>query len=173
LSAGTSDGWYLLPGTHSKWVRLHDARIEWMRTYLSGELFGLLRERGTLASIMRSGEADLTEQSAQAAFERGVAAASNGALSNALFAARAQVVTGGLAAALGATFVSGTLFGAEWRDMAALLGQARTVRAIGDARLCALHARCAALHGVALEILDIADVQRTAWMHLRTGEPSR
>src|SRR5262249_4114340 len=56
LSAGTSDGWYLLPGTHSKWVRLHDARIEWMRTYLSGELFGLLRERGTLASIMRSGE---------------------------------------------------------------------------------------------------------------------
>src|SRR5262249_45158448 len=113
------------------------------------------------------------DDSAQAAFERGVSAAADGALSNALFAARAQVVTGGLAPALGAAFVSGTLFGAEWRDMAARLGQTRALRAIGDARLCALHARCAALHGVTLEILDIAEVQRTAWVHLRTEERSR
>jgi len=122
---------------------------------------------------MRSGDVDALDARAQATFERGVAAASNGALSHALFAARAQVVTGGLESTLAAAFVSGALFGAEWHDMAGRLEATTALRAIGDAQLCALHARCAALLGVAFEILDIEAVQRAAWTHLRAGETPR
>jgi 2-dehydro-3-deoxygalactonokinase len=167
-----SDGWYLLPGTHSKWVQLRAGRVAWMRTYLSGELFGLLRERGTLSSVMRSGQlGDDLSVAEQAAFEQGVAAAAGAALGNALFAARARVVTGGLAPELGAAFVSGALLGAEWHDMARHLEPAQTVRLIGEARLCAHHARCAALLGFATEALDTPAVQTAAWMQLRKDGP--
>ena len=172
LLGGRSDGWYLLPGTHSKWVELREGRVQWLHTYLSGELFALLREHGTLSAIMRSGHA-VSDADAQerAAFERGVAASAEAALSHALFAARAQVVTGGLAAACGAAFVSGALFGTEWHDMAGQLAHASPVRVIGAARLCAHHVRCAALLGFATEVLDSKAVQRAAWLKLREEGP--
>jgi 2-dehydro-3-deoxygalactonokinase len=172
LLGNRSDGWYLLPGTHSKWVQLQAGRVQWMRTYLSGELFGLLRERGTLSAIMRAGEpgGELAAQE-QAAFEQGVAASADAALSHALFAARARVVTGALAPDLGAAFVSGALLGAEWNDMARSLEKAASVRMIGEARLCAHHARCAALLGFSTETLDGAAVQAAAWSQLRKAGP--
>jgi 2-dehydro-3-deoxygalactonokinase len=80
-------------------------------------------------------------------------------------------VTGGLAREAGAAFVSGVLFGAEWHDMVRKLGRVTTVRAIGDARLCAYHARCAALLGLGLEILDDQAVQDAAWLRLRVDGP--
>jgi 2-dehydro-3-deoxygalactonokinase len=167
-----SDGWYVLPGTHSKWVQLRAGRVGWMRTYLSGELFGLLRERGTLSSIMRSGQlGDALSAAEQTAFQQGVAVAAGAALGNALFAARARVVTGGLAPELGAAFVSGALLGSEWHDMARHLEPGQTVRLIGEARLCAHHARCAGLLGFTTEALDTPALQAAAWLQLRKDGP--
>jgi len=163
-----SDGWYVLPGTHSKWVQLRAGRVEWLHTYLSGELFALLRDRGTLSAIMRSSpehaDSDLQQRSA---FERGVAAAADAAVTHALFAARARVVTGALAPELAASFVSGALLGAEWHDMARQLDPATMVRLIGDATLCAHHTRCATQLGFRTEVLDIETVQTAAWLHLQ------
>lgn len=34
---------FVHPGTHSKWVRTRDGHVQRFRTYLTGELFGLLR----------------------------------------------------------------------------------------------------------------------------------
>jgi 2-dehydro-3-deoxygalactonokinase len=172
LLGGRSDGWYVLPGTHSKWVHLRAGRVEWLRTYLSGELFALLREQGTLSAIMRAspGHADSDEQQ-RTAFERGVAAAGDAAVSHALFAARARVVTGALAPALAASFVSGALLGAEWHDMARQLDPATTVRLIGEPNLCANHTRCAAQLGFRTEVLDIETVQTAAWLHLQEDRP--
>ena len=166
-----SDGWYLLPGTHSKWVQLQGGRVHWMRTYLSGELFALLQDKGTLSAIMRAGQASGVTAEERKAFERGVAYSAGAALSHVLFAARAQVVTGALSQEAGAAFVSGALFGAEWHDVAARLGQASLVRLIGDARLCARHAHCAALLGFATEVLDNEAVQDAAWARLRAEGP--
>ena len=172
LLGDRSDGWYLLPGTHSKWVHLRDGRVQWMRTYLSGELFSLLREHGTLSSIMRSGLSDADPGAReQGAFESGCAVASDAALSHALFAARARVVTGALAPELSATFVSGALLGAEWHDMAGKLRGAGVVRLVGDARLCAHHVRCATRLGLVTEVLDSETVQRAAWAQLREQGP--
>ena len=58
LGPDAADGCYVLPGTHSKWVRLHGGRITELRTYMTGELFALLRQHGTLASAMQTADAD-------------------------------------------------------------------------------------------------------------------
>lgn len=154
LLGDRADGWYVLPGTHSKWVQLRSGRVAALRTYMSGELFALLGERGTLAPLMRSGGHDA------AAFERGVAALGDAALSHALFGARAQAVTGGLAAAAVRDYVSGLLIGAEWRDLPRIEAP---VRLIGEPALAGLHALCARRAGVALEVLDAGEVQLAAW----------
>jgi 2-dehydro-3-deoxygalactonokinase len=44
----------LLPGTHSKWVDVHDGTISSFRTFITGELFALLRDS---SSLLRAGEA--------------------------------------------------------------------------------------------------------------------
>jgi 2-dehydro-3-deoxygalactonokinase len=169
---GVDDGCYVLPGTHSKWVNLRDGCVSWMRTYLSGELFALLRERGTLASIMRTDNAasELDTSHGQA-FEQGVSVASEAAVSHALFAARARVVTGALPPAHAAAFVSGALFGAEWHDMAARLRDAGAVRLLGDERLCMRHALCARVLGVQTEVVDSSQAQNAAWVKLRDEGP--
>jgi 2-dehydro-3-deoxygalactonokinase len=44
--------WVVAPGTHSKWILASDGRIEQFDTYMTGELFALLRERSLLATVM-------------------------------------------------------------------------------------------------------------------------
>jgi 2-dehydro-3-deoxygalactonokinase len=53
LALGHGDGWYVLPGTHSKWVRLAGGRVADLATYMTGELFALLTQHGTLSSVTR------------------------------------------------------------------------------------------------------------------------
>ena len=156
LLGDAADGSYVLPGTHSKWVRLEGGRIVALRTYMSGELFGLLSRHGTLASAMRPDPAaDDTGTGLRhavvaddPAFLSGVReAAGSPALSHALFGVRARVVTGSLPSAAAAACVSGLLIGAEWADAARLAGADEPVRVIGEPALAALHRACAAFHG--------------------------
>jgi 2-dehydro-3-deoxygalactonokinase len=177
LGAGASDGCYVLPGTHSKWVRLHAGRVTELRTYMTGELFALLRQHGTLASAMQApdasdaaglrhdGVADDPE------FLRGVADAAAGpVLTHALFGARARVVTGALAPAAAAAYVSGLLIGAEWADAQRLASRDEPVRVIGETALAALHATCAHHHGRRIEPLDARQIQLAAWRALAAEE---
>jgi 2-dehydro-3-deoxygalactonokinase len=175
LGPGASDGCYVLPGTHSKWVRLQDGRITELRTYMTGELFALLRQHGTLASAMQTAGADAASglQHANVAddpeFLRGVAAAAAGpALTHALFGARARVVTGALAPAAAAAYVSGLLIGAEWADAQRLDSRDEPVRVVGEPALAGLHAACARTHGRRLESLDARQIQLAAWRALAT-----
>ena len=177
LGAGASDGCYVLPGTHSKWVRLHGGRITELRTYMTGELFALLRQHGTLASAMQTAGSNAAAglQHANVAddpeFLRGVAAAAAGpALTHALFGARARVVTGALAPDAAAAYVSGLLIGAEWADAQRLESRAEPVRLIGEPALASLHAACARHHGRRLETLDARQIQLAAWRALATED---
>ncbi|MGN6527864.1 MAG: 2-dehydro-3-deoxygalactonokinase [Burkholderiaceae bacterium] len=174
LLGEAADGCYVLPGTHAKWVRVEGGRIVALHTYMSGELFALLSRHGTLASAMR---ADPTAADTgtgtglkhaivadDPAFARGVReAAGSPALSRALFGARARVVTGGLAPAAAAAYVSGLLIGAEWAEAARFGGVDEPVRVIGEPALAALHAACAAHYRRRLDILDARAVQLAAW----------
>ena len=42
----------VLPGTHSKWARSEDGRVVWFATFMTGELFGVLKEHSILGRLM-------------------------------------------------------------------------------------------------------------------------
>ncbi|NNM63534.1 MAG: 2-dehydro-3-deoxygalactonokinase [Burkholderiales bacterium] len=107
--------WYVLPGTHSKWVYVQDGIIRRFTTFMTGELFATLSQHGTLASLM----ADDAGTSPQT-FADGVNAAAQRGLSSALFGCRARVVTGTMPARDARDYLSGLLIGAEWREALAL-----------------------------------------------------
>ncbi|NRF71149.1 2-dehydro-3-deoxygalactonokinase [Aquincola sp. S2] len=157
LAAG--DGWTVLPGTHSKWVRLHGGVVAELRTYLSGELFATLRAQGTLAPLMAVAADD-----AGAAFDRGVQALGDEELGHALFGARARVMAAGAPAAGTADYVSGLLIAAEWRDaLRRGLPPGQPVRLLGEPALAERHARCARHFGGRTETLDPQAAQLAAW----------
>lgn len=166
-----ADGWTVLPGTHSKWVRLQDGAVQRLHTYLSGELHALLSGGGTLAPLLRaSAGADPLQW--PDAFALGVRAAGAAGLSRALFGLRARVVTGALAAEAAGAYLSGLLLGAEWHEAGAWIQPGDgPVRLIRSPALCRLHARCAELLGHRSVTLDIAAVQVAAWQVLGAAVP--
>ena len=105
----------VLPGTHSKWVRLDGGRVTGFTTAMTGELYGLLMGDSILARLAE-GEAGAE---ASDAFTRGLEAeAEQGderGLPALLFTARTLVLAGRLAGTEVADYVSGLLIGAEVR----------------------------------------------------------
>lgn len=177
MAMGHGDGWYVLPGTHSKWVRLEGSRVVDLATYMTGELFALLTEHGTLSSVTRhavtqAGPATRTNtqqqtQESPQAFARGVAAAARSGLSNALFGCRAQVVAGRMPAGEAREYLSGLLIGAEWHDVVRRAGQApHRITLIGSAQLAARYARVAEAAGCHITTLDARSVQLAAFAAL-------
>ena len=76
-----------LPGTHSKWASVDDGRVTGFQTFVTGELFALLRMHSTLTRASSDGGA--TEDEATG-FDAGlVRVADGGHLLGALFEARA------------------------------------------------------------------------------------
>lgn len=165
LGAAGGAGCCVLPGTHSKWVRLEAGVVQSLRTFMSGELFALLRERGTLSAAMKTTPAESALD--RPAFARGVADATHGALSHTLFGARARVVTGQMPAEAASAYVSGLLIGSEWHEHARSTHRGDTVRLIGEPALAQLHVHCAELLGCRAEVLDVRAVQHAAWRTLQ------
>jgi 2-dehydro-3-deoxygalactonokinase len=99
-----------LPGTHAKWLSVDHDRLSDFRTFVTGELYGLIVEQSFIGSLGRPGEDDPD------AFEAGLAAADEpDGLTSVLFAARANVLDGRLAPEGVADYVSGCLIGTEVR----------------------------------------------------------
>ena len=151
---GHRDGWFALPGTHGKWVRLEGGAIVDFATYLTGELFALLVANGTLAAAMPAGD-DAPHN--DGAFAEGLATAAAGAaLSHDLFGVRARVVAGAMPAAHARSYLSGLLIGAEWVDLRRRCDGRLPARVsiIASAGLVARHADAARWFGVDLQVLD-------------------
>ncbi|MGQ0709378.1 MAG: 2-dehydro-3-deoxygalactonokinase [Rhodoferax sp.] len=153
LHLGYHSGVFVLPGTHSKWVELVDGRIVRLRTYMTGELFSLLRSQGTLAAAVGS-EPRWDAQ----AFEAGVhTAQQRGALGQQLFGCRARVVCGDLPAASAAAYLSGLLIGSELHDAldaSAHLAAQGSVQLIGSPELARHYQQAAFLLGRTVELID-------------------
>ena len=108
--AARDAGLFLLPGTHSKWAEVAGGRIVSFRTFMTGEVFGALKDHTILGRLMRAGDdAD--------GFARGVregaALGSAGALLNRLFATRSYGLMDRLADTALADYLSGLLIGTE------------------------------------------------------------
>ena len=50
-----SDGLFVLPGTHSKWVTVVDGRITAFKTYMTGEVFAAMKDHTILGRLMADG----------------------------------------------------------------------------------------------------------------------
>jgi 2-dehydro-3-deoxygalactonokinase len=172
LQQRRSDGVFLTPGTHSKWVRVADGKLLEFRTYITGEMFNLLRQSGTLAQLM-TGEGDDT-----AAFAQGVKAiAGESELLNRLFSARSLALFNRLPGDKIASYVSGMLVGTEMRDALAAwpdLGRSG-VTCIGSAGMIARYGACASILGLELHGIDNKDVLPPAlfWIAQQAGLVSR
>jgi 2-dehydro-3-deoxygalactonokinase len=104
------DGLFLLPGTHSKWAEVRGNRILSFRTFMTGEVFGALKDHTILGRLMRAGSD--TEGFARGVRE-GATLGGAGALLNRLFATRTYGLMDRLADTALSDYLSGLLIGAE------------------------------------------------------------
>ena len=136
-----------LPGTHSKWASIKEGRITGFQTFLTGELFALLRDHSTLARLADNGAGE------EDGFEAGLARAAEGACLGALFEARAAQLRQGRGRAWALAFLSGVLIGTEIAEAIALHAPDR-VTLVGDPLLTARYLRAFAYRGIAVQEID-------------------
>ncbi|KUF10851.1 2-dehydro-3-deoxygalactonokinase [Pseudoponticoccus marisrubri] len=97
-----------IPGTHCKWAELRDGVLTGFRTFVTGEMYQLLLQHSLVGALSEG--TDLRDGAFRRGLDRGAALP----LSHAVFAARASTLTGNMAPAEVASFLSGVLIGAEW-----------------------------------------------------------
>ncbi len=125
-------GWVVLPGTHAKHAELRGGRLVGFRTFMTGELFGLLADHGLLArSVDRLGLETGVRDDPD--FAAGIALAVREPLSSALFRVRTRGLLDGATAAANARFLSGLLIGAELQALRAVAGCEPVLLAAGPA----------------------------------------
>ena len=84
LGAGSDNGLVILPGTHSKWVRMDKGVIAEFATFMTGEIYAALLNNTILGTLK-------TEPSNQSGFAKGLASSKrDGGLTHQAFAARGR-----------------------------------------------------------------------------------
>jgi 2-dehydro-3-deoxygalactonokinase len=114
LGAGLSDGVFVLPGTHSKWVLVEKGTIVKFHTFMTGELYAALLEATILGRLAEDGV------ESEEGFALGVDTATRtndwagpGQFLNMVFTARSRVLHGELEPSAVRGYLSGLLIGAE------------------------------------------------------------
>lgn len=108
----TASALFILPGTHSKWARVHHDVIHSFTTVMTGELFDVLRHHSLLGRGLPAAAPH------PESFDRGVMAglAASDTMTE-LFTVRARHILGHLPARQVEDYLSGLLIGSEVRDM--------------------------------------------------------
>jgi len=146
---GGDSGSFLLPGTHSKWVRVSGGKIEGFSTYMTGEIYAACRDHTILGRLMQEGEGE-------AAFARGVSDGARpgtpGSLLNRLFGARTAGLFGEIPGSDLPDYLSGLLIGAELSDAGSESGT--MVHVIAAEALAKRYRAAAAILGFTTAVLD-------------------
>jgi 2-dehydro-3-deoxygalactonokinase len=116
------NGVLCMPGTHSKWVTVQGGRITHFATFMTGEVYGVLRQHSILGRLME-GEAH-DEAAFIAGLERG---RREGGLLHQLFGVRTDGLFATMSAAALPSFLSGLLIGHEVRAAREAFTGARVV----------------------------------------------
>jgi 2-dehydro-3-deoxygalactonokinase len=134
-----ASAWVCLPGTHSKWVEVHDGRVVHFSTHMTGEVYAVLKEHSILGRMMRDAAPDAGW------FEAGVRRAQDaGGLLHHLFGVRARALFGELPDTASASYLSGIVVGHE---IAAVPNPHAAVYLLGAPQLVELYSRALALSG--------------------------
>ncbi|MFQ0816018.1 2-dehydro-3-deoxygalactonokinase [Brucella anthropi] len=144
---GTRDAVVVMPGTHAKWVRIADGGLADYRTFMTGEMFALLKDRSVLAGALE-GAGPVDPQGA--AFAAGVRASleSPALISNALFSIRAGWLVHDRQPTDQLARLSGLLIGLEVAGGRTLYGGPGEVLLLSDDTMGALYASALAIAGL-------------------------
>ena len=133
----------VLPGTHSKWVTVTDSKITHFSTWMTGEVYALLRQHSILARTLPAGEPATDTD----AFGQGVTYALRGdGLLHTAFSARTLALFKRMAADALPSYLSGLVIGEELRCQA--LSRGDSVVIVGADALVARYEQALALLGV-------------------------
>ena len=152
FGAGVHDGLLCLPGTHSKWVLMRDGRVERFASYMTGEMYALLREHSMIGR-------PATEPTDEAGFTQGLDAAErNGGADRAeatrvgllhlLFGARAATVADRMPPARLGPYLSGLLTGDEVNGALSQFGRPEAVTIVANRPRAGLYETALARRGV-------------------------
>jgi 2-dehydro-3-deoxygalactonokinase len=139
------EGVFLLPGTHSKWAKLEAGVITGFSSYMTGEMFSLLKSHSILGDLMADDIDDVE------AFRLGVDRAMNDkSFLSLIFSVRTEGLFGVIKPQSLSSYMSGLLIGSEVR-VEILRHGVRPVGIVGDGTLSKLYKR-------ALEHTGFSDV---------------
>ena len=155
----------VLPGTHSKWAWLGEGgAIRHFKTFMTGELYGVLTQHSILGRLMVFG-AELGA-SQHEAFAAGVRLGLRGhaELPHTLFAARTAGLMGRVTPEALPDFLSGILLGAEIGGATAGAEPLEHVTLIGDEALCQRYDLALEIKGLAVSRASDGATTRGQWL---------
>jgi 2-dehydro-3-deoxygalactonokinase len=145
VGLGLTDGIACLPGTHSKWAEVKGGRIVRFASFMTGEIYGLLREQSILARLAAEPVGDDAAEGAR----RGLAAAGRPAgLLNAAFHARSEVLAGRMSGGAVGPYLSTLLVAQEIAGARALFGDLDNLQLVADGALAQSYGRALAAAGL-------------------------
>jgi len=147
LGAGIENGLVCAAGTHPKWIEMRDGRIERFATYMTGEMYAVLREHSMIGR-------PATEPEDPKGFDLGLDAAERNSgenrvgLLHLLFSARASVVSGRVNSNLLAPYLSGLLTGDEINGALSQFGRPSSVTILAAPERAELYVHALKRHGI-------------------------
>ena len=169
-SAPAFAGTVILPGTHSKWVRVEMGAIADFQTYMTGELFELLSQKSFLRHSVTDTGSDLSTSTDFALAVRRTAVEGLPFLAG-LFPVRARQLLTDVKPADNLAYLSGLVIGGEIAAARATrrLDAGDVIRIVGARSLARAYKQALEVSGFAAEMLDgdrlvlagLADLART------------
>lgn len=151
LTREGGSGLVCLPGTHSKWVVLKEGAVERFATFMTGEVFHLLRTASVLApAVADAGDIATTSAAFAQGVSEGLAAPER--LGSALFRLRASWLLAGTESTATLSRLSGFLIGIELAGAARQFGTQNPIALVAAGPLAAAY----------LGALDVAGVTNVA-----------
>ena len=140
--SNNDEGLFILPGTHSKHIRVKNNVADAFRTYMTGELFAILSTNSTLTQGLVGGPEN--DNGDKASFIQGVKDSVNSNLLNGLFRVRTRFILDQLPASHNRNYLSGLLIGTEVKD---LKGQRTSITVVSS--------NMGSIYKTAMQTLDI------------------
>lgn len=134
LALGACDGGLvILPGTHSKWIRMDKGVISEFATFMTGEIYAALLNH-TILGTLNVEPADPT------GFAKGLASSKrHGGLTHQAFAARTSVLLGDMTGAQVASFLSGLVIGSEIKSGLERFAKDETMILVAEGQIAQLY----------------------------------
>lgn len=140
LRTSLDSHYFVLPGTHSKWVVVEQGKIIWFSTFMTGEIFNLLWQHSILGKLI-TGEESEDENSFLRGIENSqVSNAGDGGILKKLFSARTLNLFDELPTSGVKSYLSGLLIGTELQNAPLPPNKQTKIHIIAESRLSNLYA---------------------------------